>query len=245
MRSGIWEYSRFIALAVVLTVGFAAPVLAQTATSDNYQVSQTQFGSGSTDQTCSDQYCARTSIGEFAAGDTSGPSTASFSAITNDSEPSIEVIVDPGESKMGVLTTEATASKSSTIRVQTYLSSGYVLQIVGDPPKYANHMLNVPGVPTASEPGKEMFGINLVDNSSPNIGANVAQVPSGQFSFGTVEANYNSPNLFMYESGAVVGRSNSASGRTDYTMSIVVNISNNTPAGRYLGDYAAVVIPVY
>lgn len=71
------------------------------------------------------------------------------------------------------------------------------------------------------------------------------QIPDASTSFGFVADDYKIPNRFKYVSGDVVGRSLKATGRTDYTISFAVNISGATPAGRYSGDYAAVVIPVY
>ncbi len=239
------RYSRPLLLAVCIVIGSTGTALAQTSSSDNYQVTQTEFGASSTEETCSGQYCSTTSIGDPIAGDSEGmTSTAKFGRVT-DSEPMLEVIVDPGESDLGVLTTEATATKTMIARIRNYLSSGYVLQITGDPPKYGNHTLSTPSTPTASDPGTEQFALNAADNTTPDIGADPVQVPSGEFSFGAVDDDYDTPNLFMYSSEDVVAQSDSSSGETDYTISMIVNISNTTPAGRYTGDFSAVVIPVF
>jgi hypothetical protein len=244
-KQRVWYTGRFLLLVAVIA-GISTPAaFAQSSKSTNYQATETQFGAGSTKEQCSSQYCTRTSIGDMAVGDSdSSQHTATFGPITPD-EPMLEVIVDPGVSNLGVLTAEHTATKTTTVQVRNYLSNGYVLQITGNPPKYANHTLAAPSSPTASTPGTEQFAINAADNSTPDIGAAAIQVPSGQFSFGVVDAAYSTPNLFKYVSGDVVARSPSASGRTDYTISMIVNIANNTPAGHYQGDFAAVVIPVY
>lgn len=232
-------------LAALIAVGSTNAAFAVTSSSSNYQLSESQFNSGSLDENCSDEYCARASIGSLTAGDSEGTtSTASFGPVTPN-EPMLEVIVDPGESNLGVLTTEQTASKTMIVRVRNYLSNGYVLQITGDPPKYNGHTLATPSTPTASTPGVEQFAINSAVNTTPAIGAAPVQVPSSQFSFGYVEADYSTPDLFKYESEDVVARSLVSSGRTDFTISMIVNISNDTPAGHYSGDFSAVVIPVY
>jgi len=176
----------------------------------------------------------------------SATSTAKFGSISaTDSDPLLEVIVDSGASNLGTLTTESTAYKSMTVRVRTYLSDGYVLQIVGNPPKYGDHTLATPTTPTSALPGTEQFGINATTNTTPNVGADPLQVPSSQTSFGVVNDNYKLANKFQYISGDEVARSESESGRTDYTISMIVNVSNSTPAGHYTGDFSAVVIPVY
>lgn len=232
-------------MLAVVSGSLDAALATTTSNSTNYQVTETQFGAGSTREACSDQYCARTSIGDMAAGKgASGASTATFGGVT-DNEPLLEVVVDPGISNLGVLTTENTATKTTTVRIRNYLSDGYILQIVGEAPKYGSHKLQTPSTPTASTPGTEQFAINVAANTSPQVGSAPQQVPSTQTSFGIADEDYRTPNLFKYTSGDVVARSESSSGRTDYTISMIVNISNSTPAGHFSGDFSAVVIPVY
>lgn len=243
-----WRLRRFsgvLLLTAAFVVVSAGTAIATTSSSLHYQAVDQEFGSTTTDETCSASYCARASIGSLSVGEaSSATSTARFGTIT-DSEPRLEVIIDDGVSNLGVLTTQGTATKTTIVRVLTYLSSGYILQIVGDPPSYEGHTLNTPSVPTDSSPGTEQFAINATANSDPDVGVSPIQVPSGETSFGFVETNYNQINKFMYISGDTVARSNSASGRTDYTISMIVNISNLTPAGHYTGDLAAVVVPVF
>lgn len=241
---GLWKYSKPLLVAALLTIGSAGSVFAQSSSSDSYQVTETQFSSGSTLESCSGSYCARATIGDGGGFASSPNNSASFGSVTPD-EPMLEVIVNPGESNLGVLSTEETATKTTTIQIRNYLSDGYTLQITGDPPTYSTHSLATPSTPTASDPGTEQFGINAVANTAPSVGANPAQVPSGDFSFGSVLANYATPNLFMYNSGDVIARSTTSSGRTDYTISMIINVSNSTPAGKFNGEYAAVVIPIY
>ena len=241
----LWRYISLMLLAASLCIGGTGTAFAVTSTSPNYQVTETQFNAGSTIQSCSGQYCAKTSIGDTAVGRAaSTEKTAQFGPITN-SDPLLEVIVEAGVSNLGVLSTETTATKTMTVKVRNYLSGGYVLQIIGDPPKFNGHPLATPTVPTASKPGTEQFGMNAAANTSPTVGANPVQVPSDKTSFGIVAQDYRSANMFMFVSGAVVGRSLTESGQTDYTISMIVNISNSTPAGRYTGDYSAIVTPIF
>lgn len=240
----LWGYYRFAMLAVLIAAGSAGTAIAATTSnSTNYEASEMQFNAGS-QESCSSAYCATASIGDTDGGTRSSASTAAFGDSAG-TEPMLEVIVDPGESDLGVLTTERTATKSMVVRIRNYLSNGYTLQITGTPPKYANHTLATPTSPTASQQGTEQFGINATANTMPSVGALPVQVPSGEFSFGTVDEEYATSNLFKYSSGDAVARSTSQSGRTDYTISMLINISNATPAGHYAGDFAAVVIPVY
>jgi len=239
------HYSKLLLLAMLLVSTHAGAAFAVTSNSANYQMTETQFNAGAMSENCSGEYCAQISIGDMSVGgSSSGNSAAEFGSITPN-EPMLEVIVDPGESNLGVLTTEKTASKTMIVRIRNYLSSGYVLQIVGDPPKYGDHKLKTPTSPTTSSPGTEQFAINAAVNTTPSIGAAPVQVPSLATSFGVVNPDYQTPNLFKYVSEDVVARSDKESGRTDYTISMIVNIANSTPAGNYGGDFSAVVIPVY
>lgn len=232
-------------LTVLIASCGTGTAFAVTSSSSKYQVTETEFGASSTKKSCSDQYCARVSIGDMGSGSGKSAGTAAtFGSITSD-EPLLEVIVDPGVSNLGDLAAETTATKTTNVRVRSYLSDGYVLQIVGNAPKYGNHTINTLSTPTASSAGTEQFGINAVANTSPSVGAAPLQVPSSQTSYGEVVSGYNTPNLFKYTSGDVVARSLTESGRTDYTISMIVNISNSTPAGHYSGDFSAVVIPGY
>ncbi len=237
-------------LAIALLVAFIpfalSPVVsAETSSSPNFTVTETEFGSGSSAETCKGQYCTRGSIGSMVAG-TSG--AASFGPITPD-VPTLEVIVEtPSQGYLGVLSTEQPAIKTMTVKVRSYQSNGYQLQIAGNAPSYSGHTLATLSSPTASAPGTEQFGINAAANNLPNVGsfgAAAVQVPSSEFSYGQVESNYATPNQFMYQPGGTVARSLVASGQTDYTISMIINVANNTPAGLYTTDFSAVVVPMY
>lgn len=241
----LWKGSRVLLLAVFAVIcGGTGTVFATNSSSDHYQISESQFSGGSNLESCSQEYCARATIGD-ANNVAPKQSSASFTATSDDTTPVIEVIIDPGESNLGTLTSEHTATKLTTIRIRTYLSGGYILQIIGDPPKFDKHMLKTLTTPTASQPGTEQFGMNLVANTSPSVGLAPAQVPDDGTIFGQPTNDYKTANLFKYVSGDVVAQSVKDSGRTDYTLSTIVNISNSTPAGHYTGDFTAVVMPAY
>lgn len=241
-------YLKLLLVAAMLTMAGTGSVMAAESRSDNFQVSEAEFGAGAALETCSGQYCAQASVGDITAGSEpveGGASTASFGSLAEQEEPMLEVIVEEGVSNLGVLSIEETAYKQTVIKVRSYLSNGYTLQMLGKPPTYSGHVLATPSQPTPATPGTEQFGINLVANTTPLVGADLINTPTDEFSFGTVAPNYASANSFMYQDGDVVASSLSESGQTEYTVSMIVNVSGNTPAGHFAGDYAAVVIPVF
>lgn len=247
MRWNIWGYStRVLLLVALLVVGGAGTVMANTASSPNYEVTETEFGAGAALESCSGQYCAKATIGSLTDESGESPtSTADFGPIATDSEPLLEVVIDDGVSNLGVLDIEKTSSKTTTVRVRSYLSNGYTMHIMGDSPVYGTHHLSALQTPTASTPGIEQFGVNVVKNTTPDIGADPVQVPSDQMSFGEVMPSYGTPDRFMYSDGDVVARSDTESGRTDYTISMIINVAGSTPAGHYTSDFSVVVIPVF
>lgn len=245
MRKGrLWQYSRLLLFVGLISASATGTALAQTSSSPTYKVTESEFGATSLQQNCSGQYCAKASIGDMTGASNATSGTATFEPVQG-SEPRLEVIVEPGASHLGTLTAETTATKTTTVRISNYLGGGYALLIEGSPPKFGNHTLSAPASPTASTPGTEQFAINAAANTVPSVGAGPQQVPSGPVTFGVVEDDYQAPNLFAFTSGDVVARSDAESGRTDYTISMIINVANSTPAGHYSSDFSAVVVPVY
>ena len=248
MVTGRWRQFAVLGLAAmaILSGVQSAYAVSPTSSSAHYQVSDTQFGSSSTSQTCSGQYCATAGVGGSNAGGNSASASygANFGPITN-SDPLLEVIVDPGVSDLGNFDSSHASTKTMSVKIRNYLSSGYILQITGTPPHTYSHTIGGLSSPTSSQPGTEQFGINAVANTTPNVGADPLQVPSGSFSFGQAATGYDTANKFQYKSGDTVAQSAKASGETDFTITMLVNVSNTTPAGQYSGDFSAVVIPSY
>lgn len=240
----LWEYVRpTLLVAFVFGVVFGTgQVMAQTSNSPNYQMTETEFGAGSSQESCSAEYCATATIGEL--GNSSSATSAEFGEVSY-SEPMLEMIVASGDSNLGVLTTERTATQLMLVKVRSHNSGGYILQIIGDPPKFDGHTLDTPQNPIASRPGVEQFGINAVANSNPGVGADPVQVPADSVVFGEIASNYATADMFMYKSGDIVAQSEQNSGGTDYTITMIINISNSTPSGHYTGDFSAVLIPAF
>lgn len=243
-NNGVWYRTRTLSLvAAFFVVTFSsATALATASTSPNYQVVETEFNSGTLDA-CSGQYCARASIGDLV---TSGSTTGSAS-FGNDvgKDPLLEVIVEPGVSSVGTLSSTETTAKTASIKIRNYLTGGYTVQLAGDPPKFGSHVLDGLTTPTAATPGTEQFGVNLAANTAPAAGANPVQIPAEQGVVGIAEADYATPNLFKYVSQDIIASSSADWGQTHYTLTMIVNVSNLTPAGHYSGDFAVIVMAAF
>jgi len=244
------QYTFIALLALILPFGYVGSVHAGSSqsSSSHYSVSEVQIGgNGSAQNDCSTNFCAQESVGGTSVGSASSSSySAQFGSDTADM-PLLEVIVDGGTQDLGVLQPTTTATASFSVKIRSYLSNGYELYITGTPPRQGEHTLKTldASCPCTSQPGTEQFGINLTANTTPNVGAEPVQVPSSSYGFGTAEANYDQPNLFKYHDGDEVGDSPMSTGETDYSVSMIMNISNVTPGGHYTSAFNAVVVPSY
>jgi len=244
--SFLYRQSSFVmALAFMLSLGFVGTAAATQSSSTHYQVNETQFGSGSSLHDCSTSYCAKTSVGDTTVGKASSTSYSAQLGSNTTDEPLLEVTATGGSQDMGTLDATHTGTATTIVKVRNYLSNGYVMQVTGAPPNQGTHTLTAIW-PTAStsHQGAEQFGINLVANTTPSIGANPTEVLAG-LGTGEVTDNYSTSDLFANQEGDVVAQSTSSSSEMTYTISMIINVSNVTPGGRYTGAFSAVVVPLY
>jgi hypothetical protein len=244
-------YRRFLRAGLILglfILGMPAVAYAQY-TSPNYKVDEIFIGGGSVQDSCSTNFCSNQSAGDTAVGDTSSVNFKAQAGSQSTADATIEVSINNNIIDLGVLNTSSTAAASASFSIKSYLTDGYVVRIYGDPPTNvsgdSSHALSPLASPNPSTPGTEQFGINLVANSTPGIGANPSQAPDDTFSFGAAEPGYSTPDQFKYVDGDAIASSAISSGETDYTISIIANISQITPGGRYKGLLTLQVIATF
>lgn len=238
----------FIALIVCLISG---QVYAQSSSSSNYRIDEYQFGVGAENDLSSPNYRAQGSAGSLGVGSYSSPNYDAEAGLITPNQPYLEFVVNATTVDLGLLDTSTTATGTGSFYVRTYLSSAYSVKTMSQPPTNEAGAV-IDGMASAAAPttGVEQFGINLVDNSSPNIGADPVNVPSNAFADGEAAPGYNTANQFKYVVGDTIARSaktagNQATGRTDYTISYVANIAAFTPAGQYNMAHDLVAIATY
>lgn len=231
--------SFFVSLLALAFVGGNA--FAQQSQSTQYQVNEVFFGTGGELNACSTAYCSKQSAGELTVGNTESTNYQAQAGFNTDRTPYIETaLVSSGAIDLGVLTPTATQTGTVQFKVKAYLSSGYVVQIVGATPTNGGESLNAMSN-TTSQIGTEQFGLNLAANnvataSPTNFGADATQdpdFPADPFGFGTVDTDYDTANTFNYTSGDIIANSVKSSSFTIYTLSYIANISDVTPGGTY------------
>jgi hypothetical protein len=235
-------------LCVLSVLGNTPTVHAAQANSTNYGVSEVNFGSGGELHACSTTYCAKQSAGELVVGNTSSTNYQAQGGFNTNREELLEVSVSGTAIALGGLDPTAVKYGTSSFSVRTYLASGYAVIIDGSSPRTiagAGHVLAPMSSADISRPGTEQFGINLVANTTPGVGSNPQQIPDSTFSFGAAASGYNTANNFKYVAGNTIASSSKSSGLTTYTMSVIENISTNTPPGIYNGSLVVIATPTF
>jgi hypothetical protein len=225
---------------------YAVADVAQTS-SPKYQLSEVFFGSGGELNACSTNFCSKQSAGELAAGNTKSANYQAQAGFNTKREPYLQMITSNTTTNLGTLSPNTSATATANFSVSTYLAHGYAVVNGSNPPQNSGYTMHNLSSPTASSVGQEQFGINLEANTSPTtFGAVPSSTPtSGSFSYGIVDANYNTANLFMYTRGSVVALSTQSTSFTNYTISYLFNISHTTPGGSYIFNHVLIVTSTY
>ncbi len=144
-------------------------------------------------------------------------------SLGNDCTTANESVVDLGD-----LSTSRAASGSSQMIAATNAEFGLAITVYGTTMTSGNNVIQSLTSPTVSAPGNAQFGMNLRDNSDPNVG----EEPSGAGIANPTTA-YNIPNRYLFQSGNVVATSPDATDSRKFTSSYIVNISPVQPPGVY------------
>lgn len=251
--------TRYLLIGVMVIFGAPSIVFAQSS-STNYRVEESYFGTGGEVDATSTNYRSRQSSGSLGVGNTSSANYDAIGGFNTPSEPFLEVVVTGATVNFGTLSDASTSSGaaqggacSCSFYVRSYLSSEYVVVTASQPPtNESGNVLtakSVLGAPS-SDQNVEEFGINLVDNSSPDIGANPVNDPDSTFADGQAATGYSTANQFKYGFGDVIARTpatagNQGVGKTNYTISYIAKIRPITPAGLYVMEHNIVVVPTF
>lgn len=129
---------------------------------------------------------------------------------------------------LGILSSQRANVGQSQFATGTNDPNGYVVFALGNTMTSGNNIIQNLTLPAASFPGTPQFGMNLRANLVPAIG----QDPVGLGS-GVPEANYDTPNRFLFNSGDMIASSPLTTNYNRMTVSYLVNIPASQPAGVY------------
>ncbi len=240
---------KILVLVVITWLVSWQPLLhAQTLCSTTYCATETFVGTGGELNACSSggNYCAKEAAGETAVGKAGSTNFGIQAGFNTTDAPYLEMNVTASNINIGTLTTSAATTTTSNFYVRAYLASGYSVITMSNPPTNGSYTLTNLTSPTASATGTEQFGINLKANTSPTtFGADPSQYPDSTFGFGIAAPGYDTTNLYKYVKNDTIAKSNSSSGRTDYTISYLFNISSITRGGTYTFNHDLVAVGTY
>ncbi len=201
--------------------------------SSNYKIWADVFSVGGTESGPSANYDLQDSIGEaLILSSTSTSSNYGVKAGFRELYPDqyISLSLGSGTASFGTLSAAAVASASHTMTIDTNAPLGYSIVVSGATLTSGGDTIDaIGGVAAASTPGTEQFGLNLVANTAPSVGAAV----SGTAPIGAAVSPYATPNAFAYTSGSTVASATGVTNSAIFTVSYIVNIASATPAGTY------------
>ena len=135
-----------------------------------------------------------------------------------------------------------TAIASSQMAASTNATTGYIITINGTTlTSGSNTIAGIGGSAAASTKGTPQFGLNLKANTTPAVGTEVSPAADGANYRGQAASQYNTVDSFSFANGATVANSEngnspgvgSPTNAQIFTVSYIVNVPGNQPAGTY------------
>ncbi len=201
--------------------------------SANYVIWADVFSSGGTEDSTSANYSLSDTIGEAIILSATSTSVnygtkAGFREMYPDQYLTLSVSATAVD--LGTLSTSEAKTGSHTMTVATNAVGGFTTTVLGSTlTSGANDINAIGAAAAASTPGTEQFGINLVANTSPSVGAN----PNGTSPIGSAANQYNTADFFAFHTGDTVATSTQAINSTIFAVSYLANIATDTVAGSY------------
>lgn len=133
----------------------------------------------------------------------------------------------------------ATSFITSQMAASTNADSGYAITYSGATLTSGGNTITAMSAATTSSTGFSQFGINLKDNATPNVGADLNPASGGATLQGKPTASYDTTDTFKFTaSGDTIANSDfdGTSGPTEaqiYTASYIVNVTGAQPVGTY------------
>lgn len=129
----------------------------------------------------------------------------------------------------GNLKSTTTATATTQLLAATNAKSGYAIRVSGTTLTSGNNVISAMNTADVSRPGTNQFGLNLANNSTPQVGSG----PAGGGS-GVAMPGYNKANFYRFVPGDVVATANTSDAYRKYTLSYIVNIAKGQTPGVYV-----------
>ena len=241
----VWGMSRRVFLIAFFTCAYLiTPVAyAETLQSNNFRIDESSIGTSNPIGEKSTNFGISSSTGDIGVGNAASDNFQINAGTKTDASPVLAFSVNTSVANFGVFSPNTTSVTTASFSVLDYTSYGYTVQVFGNSPSNGSHTIDALGTASQPQSGTEQFGLNLVANTLPtSVGTNP---DNGAFGFGSVEANYNTPNFYRFVNGETIAQSPKSSGITNYTITYIVNVEGLTPGGQYRSNQTLVVLGTY
>ncbi len=137
----------------------------------------------------------------------------------------------------GTFSTSTTRTGTSVMAASTNGQSGYSITLNGTTMTSGSNTIpamgaqSANGAAAASNVGTSQFGVNLRANATPSVGADLTGTGSG--TYGT---NYGIADSFRFFTGDSVATAATSTDANAFTVSYIVNVAGNQPAGTYVAN---------
>lgn len=168
---------------------------------------------------------------------TVGDTGAFAVAILTDDTVDVSVTIDPyltftiTDTTVSLSATNSTTTgfDFNTMAAYTNADGGYTITYNGATLSGGGNSIDAMTSETTSSTNTEQFGINLMNNATPNVGAD----PTG--GIGAAGGDYNDADSFMFTPSTTTALASAAgpSASTTYTVSYIANVAATTEAGTY------------
>lgn len=214
-------------------------VFAADNSSANYVIFADAFTAGGSENSNSTLYGLQDSIGEFIISSATNATTTSdtygiksgFRELYPDQ--TLTFSIADSSVDLGTLDASAVSTDTNEIVIATNATKGFTITATGGSDTTltsgSDTISAIGATAVASSVGTEQFGINLVDNTTPDAGAD----PSGTAPLGSAADQYNTADLFAWNNGDTVATSTTAIGSTTFTVTYLANIASGTESGTY------------
>jgi hypothetical protein len=133
---------------------------------------------------------------------------------------------------LGTLSTSATGTGTSSITVATNAASGYSVAYSGDTLSSGSNEITAIATAADSATDTKQFGINLMNNTTPDVGADKTGAGSG-----TPSTGYEVADHFQFKvAGDTIATASAPTNSNVFTTSYIANINGSTAAGAYSTD---------
>lgn len=128
----------------------------------------------------------------------------------------------------GEFSPTSASTATSQMRANTNGGGGYVITVNGTTLTSGTNSIPALSTQTASNPGTSQFGMNLRNNTTPNVGSD----PMGS-GIGTYNSNYGTADQFRFVDGDTVAQAAQETNSNTFTSSYIANIEPSQAAGTY------------